>query len=311
MDPTSARINIFNPLAKTRHTTVSVPLNSLVSLPVGVVDATTRKPVIAQLSATNESVYFVATTKSLSSATYILVSDCTDNCAVVPTVTKGAMTLKNDNLEVEFSHYGLPTSVNGMTAHHQYAAYNAEQGGPYVLIETAPATPLPPQAFVSAWTHSGPILQEVAATFDLSVSLDAATSSSSSSSSSSPNNARTLLAVSRVYASTDEERAGVVEIEHYIPGQIGDNMELIMHVSSGIANEGNLWTDESGLEMHQRPYNSTLPISGNYHVRNTDVMSGIVVDVKYQIQLFFFFFQFGVPARIASFVQVALSCVCR
>ena len=57
-----------------------------------------------------------------------------------------------------------------------------------------------------------------------------------------------------------------MELQHSIPSNIGDNTELIMRINSGIQNNGSLWTDESGLEMHERIHDATLPISGNYHV---------------------------------------------
>ncbi len=97
-------------------------------------------------------------------------------------------------------------------------------------------------------TAIGPVVQEVQATFHLG------------NSSSGP-----LVATTRVYAITDQERAGLVELEHSIPANIGNDTELVMQISTALASNGSLWTDESGLELHERVHDPTLPISGNYH----------------------------------------------
>ena len=128
--------------------------------------------------------------------------------------------------------------------------YNAEQGGPYVLIETDAAEILSAKAFSGATTYIGPVLQEVEARYDLG-----------------GNSTGELVAITRVFGDNDKERASVVEIEHGVPAKIGENTELIMHVSTSLNTNGSIWTDESGLEMHERKFEPTLPISGNYHVR--------------------------------------------
>lgn len=127
--------------------------------------------------------------------------------------------------------------------------YNAEQGGPYVLIETDQATMLSAKSFSGATTYIGPVLQEVEARYDLG-----------------GNSTGELVAITRVFGDNDKERASVVEIEHGVPAKIGDNTELIMHISTSLKTNGSIWTDESGLEMHERKFEPTLPISGNYHV---------------------------------------------
>ena len=81
-----------------------------------------------------------------------------------------------------------------------------------------------------------------------------------------------LVVTTRVYSNSDTERASIVEVEHAVPDKIADNSELIMHVATNLKNEGKLFTDESGLEMHERDYNVSLPISGNYHVRQLVLM---------------------------------------
>jgi len=253
-EETSTHFTVFNSLAQRRTSVVGFPLAGVLDPGVngvGVRDAR-GDPVQAQLSRQNDTVYIVANVSSLSTASFDIVSPCTSDCAELPTITEGVIDLSNTHgtTVTMAESTGLPEKINGVHAQHRYAQYHAEQGGPYVLIEMDSASPLPAHSLLGSVSAIGPIFQEVESTFDLGY-----------------NSSGDLISTTRVYTDPDCEQAGIVEIQHGVPEKIGDNRELIMHVATGLATDGSLWTDESGLEMHERAYDPTLPISGNYHVR--------------------------------------------
>ncbi len=270
-DPQSLHVTVFNPLSKRRSTFVRVDLTGVASPgSQGVRVAVSGKPskyVASQLSPQNDSLVFLVTLNPLSSLAFDIQTPCSGGtgagCAAVPTPFDGAQDIGSGGgfgaATVQFAEAtGLPANINGYRAHHAYGLYYAEQGGPYVLIETGEALPVNNTARVSSTTFIGPLVQEVVTVFDLARVLN----------SSAVLGAGPLLeATARVYSDDDSERFGAVELEHAVPAKIPDNTELIMRVSTGLKTNNTLWTDESGLEMHQRVYNQSLPISGNYHVR--------------------------------------------
>lgn len=239
-----------------------VPLNDIELENVNEIQVTvlpSGDPVTAQLSPQNDSVLFVAKISPLSSKSFQVSGNCSSNCAVIPLRFNGAWDIKNDygtTVTFDTQNNGLPSTINGMQAHHHYGVYNTEQGGPYVLIETAPAELLPKHSLMFTNTYVGPIVQEVVAKFNLNFHTK--------------NQIPILVATTRVYSAADTERAGLVELEHSIPAKIMNNTELIMRINTGLKTGHSLWTDESGLEMHERVYDSSLPISGNYHVSFID-----------------------------------------
>ena len=122
-DLQSTNLTVFNPLAKNRATTVAASLKGILNPTengVGVVDSR-GKSVQSQFSVNNDTVYFVAEVKSLTSDTFDLVSPCAEDCAVLPTMYDGAMDLQNKKgTLVTFAEAtGLPATINGKSAHHR------------------------------------------------------------------------------------------------------------------------------------------------------------------------------------------------
>ena len=118
----------------------------------------------------------------------------------------------------------------------QLMRYTTTSGGPYCLIEQAPAAPLPQPSGVSAVI--GPVFSELRWTWQ-------------------DGSVQQLL---RLGAAHDD----VFSITHTV-NTIEKGSEMVWRVVSDLASNAELFTDDSGLEMHLRVPEPTLPLSGRYH----------------------------------------------
>ena len=157
-------------------------------------------------------------------------------------------TIGNSFLQVAFDGAtGLMTSITNtltgviVNVNQQLAAYVNGTGGAYILYEGQTAFPLPNPLNVTVAT--GPVYEEVCQTYAYDAN-------------------QVCL---RVYISDDPFVGNYVEVTHDL-GPLEFNHELATHFTTDLVMDGaTFYIDESGLEMHERVFNESLTLPGNYH----------------------------------------------
>jgi hypothetical protein len=243
---------VYNPLARARDEIVAVqlpPPPSFSSSPPSATDVWPAildckgQPVIAQASTSpsaNRTVYFRAQIPSLGHALYFI--DYTLNTTVVqPQPSPPPPLISNAALEIAFDSLGNMQSVvrksDGVRAQlqQQLMRYTTTSGGPYCLVEQAPASPLPAPSRVSAVT--GPVFSEVRWEWQ-----DGA-----------------VEQVLRL-GSADDDTFSMTNVINTIE----KGTEMVWRLTSDLASAGDLHTDDSGLEMHARAHEPTLALAGRW-----------------------------------------------
>lgn len=249
---------VFNPLAEARTELVSaeLPAELAAGVAVTVEAAATGQAVEAQLGpgvgGPLSAVYFEASIPGLGLAVFRLVKGGSRPAAKPSTGDGPLATLDNGlvaaALGADGRLAGLSASGVGRVEVAQEAImYHGALGGPYCLVETQAAKAVPLATGSGAVTHvSGPVYCEVTVRDEV---------------------ATTTYRLAR--------SAAALDVVHEI-GQLPLGTEYASRLHLGWHTGGRLLTDDSGLELHERRLNTSMPISGSYHamVQSTVVRSG-------------------------------------
>eukprot|EP01051_Picozoa_sp_SAG22_P006676 SAG22_NODE_444_length_10453_cov_8.586343_7_plen_604_part_00 len=250
---------VFNPLGHARSAVAQAMLPEHLKVPAGhappeVLTRPSGSAVSAQMAEDGMSLHFLAAVPAGGLRQFTLTAATPARSTRWPNVTRGApaAAIRNAALELTFgTHGGLASITNIKDAatvktEQSYYNYETSVGGPYVLVERAQATALPPPSTVR--TVAGPVFTEVVATFQ-----------NWGSPSATLPGPKVLTQTTRlIHGNTD-----VVEVAHGIP-VMPEDRELISRIDTDLGSD-TLWNDDTGLELYPRPFNVTLPISANYH----------------------------------------------
>eukprot|EP00048_Salpingoeca_helianthica_P016244 m.231252 g.231252 ORF g.231252 m.231252 type:complete len:935 (-) comp18297_c0_seq1:121-2925(-) len=251
-------IVVYNSLSHLRNhiVTVQLPRPPRPGAVPTILDSN-NQPVLAQLDAfVQQQVHFEASVPPLGHATYYITFNGSFP-AVRPSVVRGASVISGAALRVTFNANGEMQSIQNfrddstIAVKQQYFEYFNSSGGPYCLIETNAARAVPAPTAVQ--TVTGPLFQEVLQTYKGVYNLEQ----------------RVRLA----------KGADYIQVYHTL-NTLDLNTEIVSRLTTDLDTKGFIFTDDSGLEMHARPLQPSLPISGNYHamvqssyIRDTTVVS--------------------------------------
>ena len=243
---------VYNPLARARDEIIAVQLPPPPSFSSASSPSATDvwpaildckgQPVIAQasISSSNRTVYFRAQIPSLGHALYFI--DYTLNTTVVqPQPSPPPPLLSNAAIEIAFDSLGNMQSVRRKTdgvraqLQQQLMRYITTSGGPYCLVEQASAAPLPAPS--RAFAVIGPVFSEVRWEWQ-----DGA-----------------VEQVLRL-GSSDDDTFSVTNVVNTIE----KGTEMVWRLTSDLASAGELYTDDSGLEMHMRAHEPALALAGRW-----------------------------------------------
>ena len=288
IDIFTRNIAVYNSLAHTRITTVSLPQDFVIynkDKNVVVYDFDTKQPIQeVQFSKDGRSLSFLAKINGLSIKQFtveVSTADTThavrgnrqkqDVAAKLPVIVKSKEdsspipSISNANFKLTFDNEGLLESVtelsNGLVTKVQntYGEYHTTQGGPYVMIETDSSFDIRPPK--STEVSQGTLYTEVVQHFEDYSKI---------------NGGGELRQIIRLYNDVDVEKNQIVEVVHQLP-TINPNTEIISKVTTDFKTGQTFYSADSGMEMHERVISPTLPISGNYHAM---VMQSLLKDTK-------------------------------
>ena len=302
MRTTTKYIAVFNSLAHTRITTVSLPQDLFVyekDKNVVVYDFDTKKPIReVQFSKDGRTLFFLAKMNGLSLKQFsVEISPKNNNirsgkknenefAAKLPLIIKNKEDssstidpISNANFKLSFDSNGLLESVtelsNGVVTKIQntYGEYHTTQGGPYVMIETDSSFDINPPT--STEVNEGALYTEIVQHFtDYLKNNDGGSGGE-------------LSQIIRIYHNADVEKNQIIEVVHELPA-IKPNTEIISKITTDFKTGQRFFSADSGMEMHERVFYPTLPISGNYRamvmqslLKNTEDDRAVAISCKH------------------------------
>ena len=271
----SVNVMVFNPLGWARTAVVEIPIPPSLQVLHGSPPPELKRlhdtsdageneakdtALTAQMATDGASLHAQVLLPATSAVTFTLSAAAGSSATEWPKVTTGAPAapLNNTALQLSFMKDGGLASITHIAdavtvkATLGYMSYVTSSGGPYMLVEAAPATPLATATGGSPDTHvvtvAGPIFVEVVQTFRGWGTPNA-----------EQPGPQVLTQTTRLVAGGDD----VVEVSHGIPVLPMDH-ELISRIHHDLDSD-TVWTDDTGFELYPRKLNRSLPISGSYH----------------------------------------------